>query len=81
MSKKIPPDLKLQLRVLMAKQGIRSVAALYRSLKASGVITSASYLQRLANREITPGSLQLLVGLASILQCKIEDMIVPGEEE
>jgi DNA-binding Xre family transcriptional regulator len=70
-----PFSLAFRIRVVMAKRGIRSVAALQRMLKAIDIDISVPQLIRIVDGQSTHVSTAVLGGLVTILQCGIEDII------
>jgi DNA-binding Xre family transcriptional regulator len=70
-----PATLAFRIRVVMAKRGIRSVAALQRMLKAIDIDISVPQLIRIVDGQSTHVSTVVLGGLVTILQCGIEDLI------
>lgn len=70
-----PVTLAFRIRVVMAERGIRSVAALQRMLKATGVEISVPQLIRIVDGQSSHVSTAVLGGLISVLQCGIEDLI------
>jgi len=70
-----PATLAIRIRVVMAERGIRSVAALQRMLKTTGVEISVPQLLRIVDGQSSHLSTAVLGGLITVLQCGIEDLI------
>lgn len=70
-----PATLAIRIRVVMAERGIRSVAALQRMLKTTGVEISVPQLLRIVDGQSSHLSTAVLGGLVTVLQCGIEDLI------
>ncbi|MBA9851978.1 XRE family transcriptional regulator [Ralstonia pickettii] len=73
--------LRWDLIVVMASRRIKSMTELRRRLHAIGYEISAGQLGRLAYAEL-PGRLniELLRALMTVLDCRLSDLLVEGEE-
>lgn len=64
----------LNIRALMAKRHIRSVAALQRLLIAAGVDISNQQLNRIVDNRATLLNLHVVNGLLKVLNCSVQEL-------
>jgi hypothetical protein len=76
-----PVALAFRIRVVMAERGIRSVAALQRKLKSIGITISVPRRIRIVDGQSTHVSAAVPGGLATVLQCGVEDLIAAVSPE
>jgi DNA-binding Xre family transcriptional regulator len=64
----------LNIRTLMAKRNVRSVAALQRMLISAGVDISNQQLNRIVDNRATLLNLNVVNGLLKVLQCSVHEL-------
>lgn len=74
-------SLHWELRVVMAKRRIKSIAELKRRLDAVGYDISEAQLGRIADQPLPPRlNVPLLEALITVLDCDVLELLVPGAD-
>lgn len=75
MSIKSPKQIEWRLSILMAERGIRTATELHRRLTEYGVDISADRISRIVTARPDRLNLDLLAGLATVLECDTGDLL------